>query len=205
MDNNVFNLYQDNQNYFEVVAHGFNHKLDQSIIDEYPNNNVYGEFYVFSADTSVPSDIQEYHIKNMKQIFEEYNLTTATQIFTVPYHTGDFNTISLAAKYGYKLIIQKITTPQTFSEIYFGNITNSQDYIDIPQQFNKINQSQIVSYTDRVNEAIKEGQKRIDITLHTINFGNLTDINSFFNQSLTTIKENNPKVRFDFLSDRFRC
>lgn len=205
MDTNNVNIYQDNKNYFEVIAHGFTHGLDQSIIDEYPKNDVYGEFYVFSVNSSVPSDIQEYHIKSMKQVFEEYNLTTAIQIFTVPYHTGDFNTTLLAAKYGYKLIIQKITTPQAFSEVKFGNITDTQNYIDIPLEFNRITQDEITNYTSQLNRAIKAGQRRIDISLHPLNFNNLGDIDSFFNQTLTSIRENNPNVRFDFLSDRFKC
>jgi hypothetical protein len=216
MDNDTFSIYQDNQNIFEVVAHGFTHSLDQSLIDQLPVGS-YGEFSVFLPNTTgnmggalgegggqpwgnVPYSIQESHIKNMVRIFNDYNLTTATEIFVVPYHTGDINTTLLAAKYGYKLIVQKITSPQTYLSVRFGNIIDTQDYIDIPVK-NTFNYNDIINYTYQLDTAMDEGQKRIDITFHPINFQYLSNIDSFISQ----IIQANPGLTYDELSDRFSC
>ncbi len=201
MDNGTYSIYQDNQNIFEVIAHGFTHSLDQSIVDN-TSTGTYGEFYIFPINQNVPYSIQGYHIKEMKQIFQNYNLTTATEIFTIPYHTGDFNTTLLAEKYGYKLIIQKITTPKSFSEIKFGNITSSQDYIDIPLN-SSFTEKDVLNYTSQLNQAIKMGQREIDISLHPINFDDLSNIDNFFYQILSQTNDSN--IDYDMLSDRFNC
>jgi hypothetical protein len=200
MDNDTFSLYQNNQDDFEIIAHGFTHALDQSIIDQ-SNSAIYGEFYIFPTNQSVPYSIQDNHIKRMREIFQDYNLTTATEIFTIPYHTGDFNTTLLAEKYGYKLILQKITVPKSFSEVQFGNITASQNYIDIPEHENFTN-ADVVNYTSQLNQAILLGQKRIDISFHLINFDNLSAIDNFFGQILS---QTNNSVVYRMLSDRFNC
>lgn len=200
-DNDTFNIYQYNQNFLEVIAHGFTHALDQSIIDQI-NSSVYGEFYIFPINQSVPFDIQNYHIKRMITIFEQHNLTMATRIFTIPYHTGDFNTTLLAEKYGYSLILQKITSPQTFSEIKFGNITDTQNYIDIPPGNSFTNQD-VIDYALQINKAIKLGQNRIDVSFHPPNFENLSNIDNFISQILS--QENNSKTEYKMLSDRFNC
>ena len=177
-DNGTFDLYQNNKDDFEVIAHGFTHSLDQSIID-HTSQGAYGEFYVLPVNQSVPYALQEYHIKRMREIFNDYNLTTALEIFTVPYHTGDFNTTLLASKYGYKLIQQKITVPKSFSEINFDGIVSSQNYIDIPQH-NYFTIGDVLNYTSQLDRAISMGQKRIDISLHPINFQNLSEADNFF-------------------------
>lgn len=97
-DPDTFKIYQNNQDVFEIVAHGLTHGLDPAI--ENVSYNAYGEFNVVSPikNETVPAVIQEDHIKKMKQIFQEDNLTTATEIFTVPYHAGNYNTINLSKK-----------------------------------------------------------------------------------------------------------
>ena len=202
-DANTFGLYENNTDVFEIIAHGYTHAIDPSIVNQAPTGS-YGEFYIISPNQSsglnVPLSIQDNHIRNMRQIFQSYNLTTATEIFTVPYHTGDFNTTLLAEKYGYKLIIQKITSPQVFSEIRFGNVVDTQDYIDIPEN-NTFSSADVLNYTNQINKAISLGQKRIDVSLHPINFRTLSSIDHFFNQILYA----GPDVSYGKLSDRFNC
>jgi hypothetical protein len=197
-DNLSFSLYKENPNSFEIIAHGWTHYLDPSINI---TNASHGEFYIFGVNKSVPFLIQEEHIKIMSQIFKNFNITTGDEIFTVPYHTGDFNTTLIAGDYGYKLILQKITTPQTFSEIKYGNgIVDSQVYVDIPE-YNNFTSEDIINYSYQVNKAIQLGYKRIDISFHQINFQYLQNIDSFINEIINS----QSNTSYKFLSERFNC
>lgn len=198
-DNSTFGIYQENNKTFEVIAHGLTHYLDSSI--DQSSGGVYGEFYVLRANQSVPLPIQENHIKRMAQIFQKWGIESGTLIFTTPYHSGDLNTVLLSDKYGYKLILQKITSPQAFSEIKFGKgIINSQVYIDIPT-VNNFNSSDVLEYTYELNKAIQMGQSRIDVSLHPVNFEHPSKIDSFIDQLVNS----NQQVSYKFLSDRFNC
>jgi len=213
MDNDTFSIYKNNQDVFEVIAHGFTHRLDSSIINpinesfysEYQNktnSSIYGEFYVFPINKNVPINIQEDHIKRMKEIFQEFNLTTATQIFTLPYHTGDFNTTILADKYGYSLILQKVNVPKSYSEVKFGRIIASENYIDILPTDIIFTNNDVLDYNSKLNNVISLGQKRIDVSLHPINFQNLSAVDNFFGQILS---QKNSNIVYRMLSDRFNC
>ena len=202
-DDETFDIYKNNQDVFEIVAHGFTHGLDTSIADQYPLDSVHGEFYVLPIDKNVPLNIQRYHILRMRDIFGKHNLTLATEIFVTPYHAGDFNTTLLLGQYGYSFVEQKITSPQTFSEIKFGNITETQDYIDLPLR-NYYTKEDTDNYNLNLSKAIAAGQNKIDIKLHPINFENLESADYFIGQLVSSMK-NSSDIKFDFISDRFRC
>jgi hypothetical protein len=136
----------------------------------------------------------------MKETFQKYNLTIATQIFTVPYHTGDENTINLAKKYGYKLIEQKLTIPKTYSEKNDSGIIATQDYIDVPLK-DILGIQDSMNYSIELNKAINLKQNRIMVSLHPVNFHIFMDTDYFFKK---IINQTDTKIKFGFISDRFQ-
>jgi len=199
-DSETFKIYQDNQDVFEIVAHGYTHALDSMFADEY---GAYGEFYVvsyFSSNKSVPINIQEKHIQKMKEIFEKNNLTLATKIFIVPYHSGDDNTIKLAEKYGYRLIVQQLSIPKNYSEKNYKNIIASENFIDIHQD-NLFDETDWVKYNIYLNRAINVDQTRIEISMHPINFQILENADNFFKG---LVRQDNPWIKFGMITNRFQ-
>ena len=195
-DPETFKIYQDNQDVFEVVAHGLTHNLDSEI----SNYGGYGEFGIVADwNFSVPAEIQEEHIKKMKEIFDEKNLTMADKIFVVPYHTGDENTIKLAGKYGYKLIVQQLTIPKSYSEQNYGEITATQNFIDIPMK-QLLSAEDLKNYSTELNKAINLNQSKIEISFHPINFDVLITTDYFFKQLLN---QSSSKIKFGMISERF--
>ena len=74
-DPETFKIYQDNQDVFEIVAHGYTHALDTIFADE--SYGAHGEFKIISdflTNKSIPINIQEQHIKKMKEIFNPSNV-----------------------------------------------------------------------------------------------------------------------------------
>lgn len=202
-DNNTFQVYLDNKDVFEIYAHGFIHREDERIANTIPYGS-YGEFDVApDPNYDVPAYIQEDHIASMVSIFEKYNLTFGTEMFVVPYHKGDWDTIVLAEKYGYRIIVMQLSNPKNFSEQKYGNIIATEDYIDIPQ----INQSTTDDFKGKnieLNQAIKLGQRDIYISMHPVNFQNLTNADSFFN-AVVSLKDTNSAIVFSRQSDRLNC
>jgi Uncharacterized protein conserved in bacteria (DUF2334) len=198
-DPETFKIYQDNQDVFEVIAHGLTHGLDPNVYAF--SYGAYGEFSIISdLKEAVPTEIQEQHIKKMEWIFQEKNLTMATKIFVVPYHAGDQNTILLSEKYGYKLIIQKLTTPKNYSEQNYGNITATQDYIDIPLK-ELLSTNDALNYSLELNRAINLKQNKLDVSFHPANFNVLLTTDYFFKELLN---QTSPESKFGFISDRFQ-
>ncbi|HTY43765.1 MAG TPA: hypothetical protein VMC80_00795 [Patescibacteria group bacterium] len=196
-DDETFQLYNNNKNSFEVVAHGLTHSPDPAILSQYGYGN-YGEFDIVpDLNKSVPAYIQEEHIKEMKDIFLKNNLIMATKIFTVPYHKGDFNTINISEAYGYKLIFEQLSASKNYSTRVYGNITASEDYIDIPS-VSSFSDKNFANYTVELNKAIILGQKRIVIAMHPINFDDFDNINYFIGK---IVKNNGPGIKFGMVSN----
>lgn len=190
-DEKTFQIYKDNPDVFEIVAHGLTHRNQI--------NGGAGEFYNIPYKTPMPEQIQESHIQEMKRIFEKYHLDLATKIFFVPWHEGDDNTIKLAEKYGYKLMTQ-IYIPENNLEYNNGNIIVSNAFVNIKMQELQTEKN-ISDYNNQLNSLINQGQKNIQIVMHYPNF--YPDANS--EELIRNITQNQypQKVRFDFVSERF--
>ncbi len=198
-DPETFKIYQDNKDVFEIIAHGLTEGSDLIFIEELNESGSYGEFHIQPINRTVPAEIQEEHIKKMKGIFERNNLTTATKIFTVPFYSGDENTIKLAEKNGYKLIIQQLSFPvQNYIEKNYGKIIASEDYAYIPP-YNIFSNADLIIYNNKLSDAMGAGQKNIYVSLHPVNLEILKNADKFFKDLI----EKNPGVKMRFISSRF--
>ncbi len=194
----TFKIYEDNKDAFEIIAHGLTHGSDVIFTDEFNESGSYGEFYIPSINRHIPADVQEEHIKKMKGIFEKNNLTTATKIFAVPYYEGDENTIKLAEKNGYKLIIQRLSSVQNYTEQHYGQIIALESYVYIPP-YNIFSSSDLIIYNNKMMDIMAAGKKNVYISFHQINLEVLENADKFFKNLI----EKNPDVKFAAISSRF--
>lgn len=195
-DPEVFKIYEDNQDVFEIVAHGLTHK---NIL----NSSGQGEFYDITLSTPVTAEVQEEHIKEMKDIFEKHNLTMATKIFIVPWNTGDNNTLYLAERYGYKLIIQAFIPKNNLSSYDYdnGRIIVSKSWIDIAMNETLTNED-ILKYVNSLDTMTNKNQTDIQIELHPINFNQIQNSDDLLNE-LVNNNQYKSKIKFGMISDRF--
>jgi len=198
-DPETFKIYQDNQDIFEIVAHGLTHASDLSFIDKPNESGSYGEFHILPTDISVPANIQDEHIKKMRGIFERYNMTSATQMFTVPYYDGDENTISMAEANGYKLIIMQLSPVQIYTERKYGNIIASENYVFV-HPFNIFNVADLIIYNKKMGEIENAGQKNVYMSFHPVNFESLDNIDKLIKEVIYK----NPDVKFVKVSSRLK-
>lgn len=160
-DKNVFKIYEDNQEIFGIIANGWNYKN--------PNDDKRtGEFYDITMKIPVSYDKQEEKIKNIKDVFEKNNLAGATKIFLVPWYAGDENTIKIAEKYGYKLIIQENIDKNNLI-VNYNIIKASKCYVNVPGRVN-INDRDIDYMKKRIQGFMDKNIKRIYIVFHPVNF-----------------------------------
>lgn len=202
-DPETFKIYQDNQDVFEIVAHGYTHALDPLFADE--SYDAHGEFKIISdflINKSIPINIQEQHIQKMKEIFEKNNLIMATKIFIVPYHSGDDNTIKLAEEYGYRLIVQVLSDPKNYSEKKYKQIIASEDIIDVAQD-NFFDETDQVTYNIELDKAILAGQKRIMVALHPINFETSKNTDDLI-ERMIAVNYDDPWIKYGMISNRFQ-
>lgn len=198
-NDDIFRTYQDNQNVFEVVAHGLTHAPDPSIYSMY-EYGAYGEFDIVPAQNeSVPANVQQEKIKEMRDIFLKNDLIMATKIFSVPYHKGDENTINISEAYGYKLIFEQLSGSKNYSTRNYGKIIASEDYIEIPQA-SAFSDKDVINYNQELNKAINLGQNRIVISMHPVNFDSLDDIDNFMGEIINE-KNYNPRIKFGMVSN----
>lgn len=149
-DAETLGIYENNRNRFDVVAHGLTHKNPLNY-----TNSPECEFYDDINDIHVPLEIQEQHIKEMKEIFERHNMTRATEIFIAPRYAYDKNTKELAKKYGYKMIgLSNIVYIPIRERLYGFDIYSRKIHLDILSVF----------------------RKNVQINLHPANFENTESV-----------------------------
>lgn len=192
VDQDTYQIYLDNQDIFEVVAHGLTHAPIY--------NKSSGEFYDYVNKKPIPSKIQEEHIKEMMDIFIKYKLTNfGTKIFALPWSYGDQTTIELAKKYGYRLMTQKYI-PGTGTEYNDGYIIVSRNWISVDAN-QTIKPNDIQKYKNGIYKIIKNNQTRIQIISHPINFYKIENSENLIDQIVNEYV-NNSKIRFGMISDR---
>jgi hypothetical protein len=135
----------------------------------------------------------------MKGIFEESDMTAATQIFAVPYYVGDENTIKMAEKNGYKLIIMQISPVQIYTERKYGNIIASENYVFV-QPYNIFNAADLIIYGKKVRDIKSAGQKNVYMSFHPVNFESLDNIDKLIKEVIYK----NPDVKFVKVSSRLK-
>ncbi len=193
-DNATFKIYQDNQDVFEVVAHGLTHANPI-------NSSHKGEFFDTTDNKPIHPEIQENHIRKMKEIFEKHNLTIATKIFAVSWNAGDNDTIKLAEEYGYKLITQTFV-PNKLAEQKYGMIIVSKEMVGISAN-QTLSDKDIQKALSDIKSLIKENQTKIQIITHPVNY--LNDTLSI-DKAISEIVNNSAdksRIKFSFISDRF--
>jgi predicted deacetylase len=194
-DPEVFKIYQDNQDVFEVVAHGYNHADYQN--ESCRSNSCFintscGEFKCASYEQ------QNDHIKKMKAIFEKRNLYWGTKIFAVSWHSGDENTINLAKNYGYQLMTQSDVTSNSY-EYKLGDLTISKVYIGIAMN-QTISTNEVKKYVGQLNNYVNKNQTKIQIIMHPINFYK-TENSEELIKGFIEARNTNPKIKFGFISE----
>ncbi|MEK6983478.1 MAG: DUF2334 domain-containing protein [Nanoarchaeota archaeon] len=187
-DPSVFKIYEDHKDVFEIVAHGLTHTNPI-------NSSSIGEFYDITNKKRIPYSIQEEHIKNMSEIFYRYNLTYATKIFVLPFHTGDNNTIQLSKKYGYKIIVQNFISNNGYA-YYDGDVLVSREVVGINLSLNLTEADLSKSKADFLR-LVKNNRKEIQI------FGHLNNYKGNDMEKLISWIVNNKfklKLKFGFIS-----
>ncbi|MDD5195583.1 MAG: DUF2334 domain-containing protein [Candidatus Omnitrophica bacterium] len=186
-DSKTFEVYQSNQDVFEIVAHGFTHRN--------PINNNNQEFYDTTVKTEVPFDIQEEHIRQMQQIFERHGMPAATKIFILPCAVGDSNTISLAQKYGYKLIVMRgVPHDKDKRKIIVSDAT-----VGVPMSV-FLTEKDISKCKDRFLKLINSGEREIEVYTHFANYRNIESVERLINE-LKNIDTPGLKKKFGFISE----
>jgi peptidoglycan/xylan/chitin deacetylase (PgdA/CDA1 family) len=180
-DNKSFSIYENNQDVFEIVAHGYDHK-------NYLDNASSKEF-----GDGIPFEIQEDHIRKMNEIFKERNLTQAAKIFLLPGSRGNNNTIFLANKYGYKLITQSALPGKQ------GSLIVSDSYMSIPMEENIASEIQLAK--DHLEDLIKNNETEIQIILHPVNFYKIENSEELIKE-IASLRKENKNIRFGFISER---
>ncbi len=187
-DPEVFKIYQDNQDVFEVVAHGWTHVNPL-------NKSGQGEFYDLSGNKSIPYSIQEEHIKEMKKIFEKNNLKWGEKIFILPWSSGDQNTIKIAKDQGYRIMTQ-LFVPGGNYEYLDETLIVSKEFLPINIREN-LSDKDLENYKKILTELTKT-QKRIEVILHPLNFDKTTNSEEAIKR-IVNFKD--PRLKFGMISD----
>lgn len=186
-DPEVFKIYEDNQDVFEVVAHGWDHT-------RYLGNNSYGEF------SKAPPDYQENHIKKMKAVFEKHDITTATQIFLLPWSAGDENTIKLAEEQGY-IFMTQTRIPNNDYKYVFKKIRVLNVFVSgIPMEETMSNET-IEKAKEDFLENIKNGRTEIHVLTHPINYEDAWGMEELIRGIQNNSDSFKPKIKFGMIGD----
>ncbi len=185
-------LYEEHQDVFEIVAHGYTHSnpLDGKHT---------GEFFDVTTKKSINSSIQEEHIKQMAAIFKKNNLQQAGKIFVVPWLAADSSTILLGKKYGYTKII-KSSVPDLSMEELVPDVKISRDYLAIPMK-ESLSIKEIDQWVNKVIE-LADNQKRIQIILHPLNLEKIENSETFIYEMVKLAQRKNKyPIKIGMLSD----
>lgn len=191
-DPDTYQIFLDNQDVFEIVSHGLTHVNPI-------NKSSTGEFYDEPNNKHIPPEIQEDHIRKMRDIFVAHNLTNyGAKIFLLPWSSGDQTTIDLAEKYGYKLITQRFI-PVKGSEYNNGYIIVSKNYVSIDMN-QTVKSSDILKYKTDIHRILKNNQTRIQIIFHSINFYKMENSDDLINQIIDEYSHKY-QIKFGMISD----
>ena len=187
-EKSTFKTFDDNQDVFEIVAHGYNNKNNLNL------SNKKSEF------KGVSLDIQDKHIREMKNIFEMHNLSNhGSNIFILPWNSGDENTILLSIKHNYKIIAMKFNFNESNKNIN-NSILLINSMVGIKMVENLTNQDIASTKNALINE-IKNNSKNIHIIMHPINFNNISSAESLI-KDIIQIQNNYPQIKFGMISER---
>ena len=191
----VFRIYEENSDIFEIVAHGLTHLNPVS-----PTRT--GEFYDATKEESIPEDIQESHIREMKEIFKKHGLREAQEIFFVPWHAGDRKTIEIAERNGYRLITMS-PLPDGSRELKLGNIFATSVFLDIVYWKRSFTGEEIQHYCQSFNLLLAGDYKSIEIVMHPYNFATPESSDELIGKLMDEVAKGSligRKIKFGFVS-----
>jgi len=160
----TLNIYYQNRDRFRIIAHGYTH--------ENPIDKTSGEFFDRSNNVKVPFDVQEQHIKSMKDIMLSNNLMDKIDWMYLPGSSADNNTFFLLQKYGYNLTtvyplpIDKYAPPE---EMYNG-VWYDNSWVSIPQVIRPLTKDELNQALKDFNNMKSRNPKYIFIVIHIQNF-----------------------------------
>jgi len=194
----AWTVYENNKDVFEIIAFGYN---NVNPVDSKRS----GEFFDITTKKQIPPELQEEKIKNMKGIFEKNNIMPAMQVFLVPWYAGDENTIKIAEKYGYKLIIQENIGGNAGDLVKnYETITASKCYVNAPNRYN-ITDRDINYMSKKMQKYFDNRIKRIYIVFHPVNFNTIEAL-SYTKKMIDEIgfKFKNVNVFYGMITDGMR-
>lgn len=185
----VFKVYSDNRDVFEIVAHGLTH-LNSS------DGSHKGEFFDLTTSKKISRVVQDEKIKKMRSIFKSYGIIEATEIFVVPHIAGDENTIALSKKYGYSLLVQSYV-PFNIIEYLSGRLIVSRSTVSMPS--GDFQDDEIIQKFLQIKKLLRF--RNIQIAFHPLNFSNTEEIEAIL-EKIIALRTENPDIYFDFISKR---
>jgi len=192
VDPAVLDIYTMNQEAFEIIANGLTYNNDINRDDR-------GEFFNLLTKSPVAYEVQEQHIRDMRENLSQRGMYAATQVFIVPWGAGDEDTIRIAEKYGYRLIVQNTVPDGTLMQNYDSRIIVLNAGVGVP---GSANDWDLESLDKRIQQLIDKNATRIQVVFSPWDF--YTQENSVkadkFMYAITSIYSN-PAIRFAKITD----
>lgn len=196
----TYQLFENNQDVFEIVAHGYTHRHPDDVPPPAPIT-MRGEFYDITNRRPMTYEFQADHILQMKNIFQARDLEAATKIFLVPWSAGDLNTIQIAKDYGYKVLSQSFTPTKSneynadgmlISKVMVGGIFKQQ-----------LTDEDIENFKQNIYRLIEQGETRIQLLTHDINYIETEYLDKLLDE---VVNDNlyRERIKYDFLSNAYK-
>lgn len=196
-DNETYKFYLDHRDVFEVVSHGYNHA------NPINSTSMKGEFSIIGSTVkSVPLAVQQGLFGNASAIFKKYGMASAEKILILPGYAGDNNTLSIANKAGYKLVVMNF--PSNVSEYRYGNLIVSKSMpISALNEWDRKNS--LSSYGSELVGFAGKKQGFVLLPLYSSNFVDLPALES----SIADIKNKSEsytgrEIVFGFISEKYK-
>jgi len=195
-DNETYQVYLDNKDVFEIVAHGWDHASSIN------RNTLKGEFATIGSSVqSIPSATQQSLFVNMTSVFKKYDLPLAQKILVVPGYAGDNTTITLAQKEGYKMVVMNY--PAKTLEYKSDSLIVTKSFpASASDEWSGKNS--LGSYPKEMIGLISGGQKFVELPLYPWNFDYLSSLDKSISDIVTASKnytrDTNQKIVFGFMS-----
>jgi len=195
-DNETYQVYLDNKDVFEIVAHGW----DQS--NPINKNTLKGEFATIGSSVqSIPLATQQSLFNNMTSIFKKYDLPLAQKIFVVPGYAGDNTTLTLAQKEGYKMVVMNYPAK---------TLEYKSDSLIVTKAFpsSALNEwdgkNSVSGYPKELIGLISGGQKFVELPLYPWNFDYIASLDKSIGDIVAASKNytqnTKQKIVFGFMS-----